>query len=50
LEFRVGVGEWWVDFFIKFLTQRRRGAEYAERLGEVGEWRKDVEKFMVASL
>ena len=34
-------------FFIKFLTQRRRGAE---RFGEVGEWWKDVEKFMVASL
>ena len=30
MEFRVGVGEWWVDFFIMFLTQRRRDAEYAE--------------------
>ena len=37
-------------FFIKFLTQRRRDAEYAERLGEVGEWWKHVEKFMLASL
>jgi hypothetical protein len=36
----------------EFLTQRRKGAEYAERFGEVGvgEWWKDVEKFMVASL
>ena len=28
----------------------RECREYAERLGEVGEWWKDVEKFMVASL
>ena len=31
MEFRVGVGEWNCRFFVsKFLTQRRRDAEYAE--------------------
>ena len=34
MEFRVGVGEWNCRFFVsKFLTQRRRDAEYAEFLG-----------------
>ena len=35
MEFRVGVGEWKVVFYLKFLTQRRRDAEYAEVFSRV---------------